>query len=104
MPNRERNGQDELEEVTPRRGGATMQDKIAAFGMLDGMPEGTTQAAKCLRLALIGFTNQEIAALLQTTAATVSQNIYAERKKAKKPTVAPASAKAGALIRSESGR
>lgn len=60
----------------------TVQDRIAAFAMLDRM-EAVTQAAKCLRLSLCGFPVAEIASLLQTTPATVSQNLYMERKKAR---------------------
>lgn len=59
---------------------ATIGDRIAAFVMLDGMKDAT-QAQKCLRLHLIGFAHAEIASMLQTTVGTVSQNIYAERKK-----------------------
>lgn len=61
-------------------GGATIADRIAAFAMLDGMGDAS-QAQKCLRLALIGFTNTEIAEMLQTTPAVVGQSLYAERKK-----------------------
>ncbi len=61
-------------------GGATIADRIAAFAMLDGMGNAS-QAQKCLRLALIGFTNAEIAEMLQTTPAVVGQNLYTERKK-----------------------
>lgn len=76
--------QAELGEDLPRvpAGKATIADRIAAFAMLDGMSADTTQAKKCLRLALIGFSVGEIAAMLQTSSATVSQNLYAERRKA----------------------
>lgn len=69
------------------RGKATIQERTAAFVMLDAMPAATTQAQKTLRLWLVGFTNPEIAAMLQTTPATVSQNLYEARKRAsdKKP-------------------
>jgi hypothetical protein len=33
---------------------------------------------------LVGFTNAEIAAMLDTTSAVVSQNLYSERKKPRK--------------------
>jgi DNA-directed RNA polymerase specialized sigma24 family protein len=36
-----------------------------------------------MRLALVGFSAPEIAAMLQTTTATVHQNLYSERKKLK---------------------
>jgi DNA-binding CsgD family transcriptional regulator len=61
-------------------GGASLSDRIAAFAMLDGMATAS-QAQKCLRLALIGFTNAEIAEMLQTTPAVVGQSLYTERKK-----------------------
>lgn len=69
------------ESVLAQRGEATIQDRIAAFAMLDGMKDAT-QAQKTLRLWQVGFSNNEIASMLQTTTAVVSQNIYAERRKA----------------------
>jgi hypothetical protein len=68
--------------LTPR-GPATIGDRIAAFQMLDQM-KGATQAQKTVRLSLVGFTNAEIAAMLDTTSAVVSQNLYSERKKPRK--------------------
>jgi hypothetical protein len=59
-----------------------MSDRIAAFVMLDGMGNAS-QAHKCVRLSLIGFTNPEIAEMLQTTPGVVASNLYAERKKAR---------------------
>jgi hypothetical protein len=56
-------------------------DRIAAFAMLDGMNQAASQAQKCLRLALVGFTNIEIAEMLQTTPAVVASSVYQERKK-----------------------
>jgi len=77
--------------VLGRPVGPTIADRISAFAMLDGMKD-STQAQKCLRLSLIGFTNTEIAAILQTTPAVVSTNLYNERKKgAKAPTKRPGS-------------
>jgi hypothetical protein len=64
-------------------GNATIQDRIAAFEMLDRMVD-STQAAKIYRLSLVGFKRGEIAAMLQTTPQVVSQSIYAERNKSKK--------------------
>ncbi len=61
-------------------GGASISDRIAAFMMLDGMNQAS-QAQKCLRLALVGFTNAEIAEMLQTTPGVVGQSLYTERKK-----------------------
>lgn len=65
------------------RGGATIQERIAAFVMLDGMKD-RTQAEKTLRLSVAGFTNSEIAVMLQTTPQVVATNLYTERKKANK--------------------
>ena len=64
-------------------GNATIQDRIAAFEMLDHMSDAT-QAAKIYRLSLVGFKRGEIAAMLQTTPQVVSQSIYAEKNKSKK--------------------
>jgi DNA-directed RNA polymerase specialized sigma24 family protein len=57
--------------------------------MVDGMNQAS-QAQKCLRLALIGFTNAEIAEMLQTTLGVVASSLYAERKKSR---AAPRAAK-----------
>lgn len=65
-------------------GSASIQDRIAAFGMLDRMAEAT-QAQKCMRLALVGFSRKEIAEMLMTSVQTVNQNIYSEKQKLKKP-------------------
>jgi DNA-directed RNA polymerase specialized sigma24 family protein len=70
----------ELSEVLPD--GATISDRIAAFAMVDQMKDAT-QAQKCMRLSLVGFSASEIAGMLQTTVPTVHQNLYAERKKLK---------------------
>lgn len=64
-------------------GSATIQDRIAAFGMLRDMGDAT-QAAKIFRLSLVGFSRPEIAAMMQTTPQNVSQCIYAEKLKNKK--------------------
>lgn len=74
----------EGEEETAAVSRATIGDRIAAFTMLDAMREAT-QAQKCLRLTLVGFTNAEIATMLQTSPAVVAQNLYQERKKQKRP-------------------
>jgi hypothetical protein len=80
-PNR-RAERNEDEGIPPSpKGVSTIQDRIAAFAMLDSMKE-RTQAEKSLRLSLVGFTNSEIAAMLQTSPAVVSNNLYVERKKA----------------------
>lgn len=76
------NGEDEIPSVSK----GSLQDRIAAFVMLDAMKD-KTQAEKSMRLKLIGFGNGDIAAMLQTTPAVVASNIWTEKKKAsKKPT------------------
>jgi D-alanyl-D-alanine carboxypeptidase len=65
------------------KGAASRQDRIAAFVMLDAMTN-KTQAERSVRLKLVGFSNTEIAAMLQTTPAVVASNIYQEKKKAEK--------------------
>ena len=74
--------QDEQQELAVGRssGGSSLGDRIAAFAMLDGM-SNASQAQRCLRLSLIGFTNPEIADMLQTTSGVVAQSLYEERKK-----------------------
>lgn len=79
--------EDAIEESRPGAGAATIQDRLAAFALLDGMKEAT-QAQKCLRLALVGFSRPEIAAMLMTSPQTVNQNIYTERQKVKKKAAA----------------
>jgi hypothetical protein len=71
------------DEVGIPAGNATIQDRIAAFEMLDRM-DGATQAAKIYRLSLVGFKRGEIAAMMQTSVQVVSQSVYAERSKTKK--------------------
>ena len=72
--------------------GATISDRIAAFAMLDEMKDAT-QAQKCMRLSLVGFTAPEIAQMLQTSVPTVHQNLYSERKKVKSSEKAKTTAK-----------
>ena len=60
--------------------GASMADRIAAFQMLDGMRDASL-AQKCLRLSLVGFTNADIAEMLQMTTGSVAQSLYMERRK-----------------------
>lgn len=72
------------EEAEIPTGTATIQDRIAAFVMLDGMDSATTLAQKSYRLSLCGFKRADIASMLGTTVQSVSQNIYMERNKGKK--------------------
>jgi DNA-directed RNA polymerase specialized sigma24 family protein len=69
--------------AAPAKGAASIADKIAAFVMLDAMKQ-STQAEKSLRLKLVGFSNGEIAEMLQTSPAVVASNIYTERQKLSK--------------------
>jgi len=55
-------------------------ERLLALSLVQNM-KGATQAEKALQLSMAGFTNVEIADLLGTTAAVVSQNLYAIRKK-----------------------
>jgi len=82
----EPNEEDEL--PSPPTGRASIQDRIAAFAMLDAMTS-KTQAEKSMRLRLIGFSNAESARMLQTTPAVVASNIYQEKKKAAKRATTP---------------
>ena len=75
--------QDESEGIGVPRGPATIQDRIAAFGMLDKMTEAT-QAQKIVRLTLVGFNRNDVASMLQVTVANVTQVLYLERKKSQK--------------------
>ena len=60
---------------------ASIQERITAFAMLDAMGEAATLAQKVTRLSLVGFAPGEIAAMLQTTPATVYQYLYVSRKR-----------------------
>jgi DNA-directed RNA polymerase specialized sigma24 family protein len=77
---------DEDEIPLAPKGVASRQDRIAAFVMLDGI-NSKTQAEKSMRLKLAGFSNSEIAEMLQTTPAVVASNLYVERRKAAKKAV-----------------
>ncbi len=55
-------------------------ERLLAASLLQGM-KGSTQAEKAIQLSVVGFTNVEIADMLQTTAAVVAQNLYAARKR-----------------------
>jgi hypothetical protein len=65
---------------------STMNERIAAFAMLDAMGD-VTLAQKTVRLSIIGFNAADIATMLQTTPATVYQYVYEAKKRAgaKKP-------------------
>lgn len=54
-------------------------ERLLALILLQQM-KGLSQRDKALHLSLAGFTNTEIADLLQTTAAVVAQSLYQGRR------------------------
>jgi hypothetical protein len=54
-------------------------ERLLALMLLQQM-KGSSQGDKALQLNLAGFTNTEIANLLQTTAAVISQSLYQVRR------------------------
>ena len=58
-------------------------ERLLATMLLELM-RGASQREKALRLSLAGFTNVEIADLLQTSAQVVAQHIYTSRKTGKR--------------------
>ncbi len=58
-------------------------EKLLALLLLQQL-KAASQRDKVLHLSLAGFTNTEIADLLQTTTAVVAQSLYEAKKKAKK--------------------
>ncbi len=58
-------------------------DKILALVLLNSI-RSAPQQEKIVQLNLAGFSNLEIANLLQTTAAVVAQSLYAARKQGPK--------------------
>lgn len=57
-------------------------EKLLALLLLENL-EGVSQREKAIRLNLAGFSNVEIADLLQTSSQVVSQYLYESRKKGK---------------------
>jgi DNA-directed RNA polymerase specialized sigma24 family protein len=58
-------------------------EKLLALLLLHSL-KGAPQRDKAVQLSLVGFSNVEIADLLQTSAAVVAQYLYEVRKKKKK--------------------
>lgn len=54
-------------------------ERILALVLLQNM-KGASQQDKIVQLSLAGFTNYEIADLLQTTTGVVAQSLYAARR------------------------
>jgi len=59
-------------------------ERLLAYLMLEPMTE-RSQQYKALRLAKAGFSDSEIADLLDTTTATVAQTLYVARYRGKAP-------------------
>jgi len=55
-------------------------ERLMAILLLESM-KGTSQREKVIRLSLAGFSNVEIADLLQTSSQVVAQHLYESRKK-----------------------
>lgn len=58
-------------------------ERLLALLLLETM-KGATQREKALRLSVAGFSNVEIADLLQTSAQVVAQYLYQSRKSPKR--------------------
>lgn len=58
-------------------------ERLLAILLLQSM-KGASQREKALQLSLAGFSNVEIADLLQTSAQVVSQHLYESRKSLRK--------------------
>jgi len=58
-------------------------ERLLALLLLQNMKSANV-AAKAKELSIAGFTNAEIADLLQTNPAVISQSLYAARKQKKK--------------------
>lgn len=71
-------------------------DKILALVLLNSM-KSASQQEKIVQLNLAGFSNLEIANLLQTTSAVVAQSLYAARRQ--RPTGSRAARRAKKAIR-----
>jgi DNA-binding NarL/FixJ family response regulator len=57
--------------------------RLLAILLLEAM-KGASQKEKAVRLSLAGFSNVEIADLLQTSAQVVAQHLYESRKGSKR--------------------
>jgi DNA-binding CsgD family transcriptional regulator len=58
-------------------------ERLLAILLLESM-KGTSQREKAISLSLAGFSNVEIADLLQTSSQVVAQHLYESRKKNKR--------------------
>ena len=60
-------------------------DRLLAILLLQSM-KTSTQAEKALHLSLAGFSNVEIADLLQTSTKVIAQHLYTARKRQRSKT------------------
>ena len=67
-------------------------EKILALILIQHL-KSAPQHEKALQLSIAGFTNTEIADILQTTAAVVAQSLYKARREPKRKTKAQGSRK-----------
>jgi len=58
-------------------------ERLQALSLIQGM-KGVSQQEKAHQLSLAGFTNVEIADLLETSAQVIAQHLYARKKTKKK--------------------
>lgn len=58
-------------------------ERLLAILLLESM-RGASQREKAVRLSLAGFSNVEIADLLQTSAQVIAQHLYESRKGTKR--------------------
>ncbi len=63
---------------------ANRLERTLALVLLHNM-KGASQQDKIVQLSVAGFTNYEIADLLQTTTAVVAQSLYTARRDSKRP-------------------
>jgi hypothetical protein len=59
-------------------------ERLLAYLMLERMGD-RSQEYRALRLAKVGFSNSEIADLLETSTASVAQTLYIARSRSKRP-------------------
>jgi DNA-directed RNA polymerase specialized sigma24 family protein len=57
-------------------------EKLLAMQLINSLA-GKNMAEKAAQLSIVGFTNVEIANLLETNSGTINQLLYARRKKQK---------------------
>ena len=57
-------------------------EKLLAMQLINSLA-GKNMAEKAAQLSIVGFTNVEIANLLETNSGTINQLLYARRKKRK---------------------